>query len=223
MIIEADLTADADAVDATSFATASITPTSNHLVLAAVSSSEAGGPLAPTVTGNDLTWVQINSRPFGGDRRVTLFRALGTFPTAGAVTFDFGAVTQLGCAWALSEFTGIDTGGLDGEGAIVQSATDLAVSATPSVGLAAFSDIDNGAVGTFYVTNVDGFTPGSGFLDGGQANAAGAGSILLEWRNGNDQSVDCTCTSDPWGGVAIELKAAILAPRLAPLGMRGGF
>src|SRR3989344_9550990 len=52
--------------DAAIFITASITPTANRLVLAAIAGSAAADPAPPTLSGNGLTWVQVATVAHGG-------------------------------------------------------------------------------------------------------------------------------------------------------------
>jgi hypothetical protein len=115
--------------DATSIATASISPTGDNLILAAVSSTTASGyPNVPTASGNGLTWVRVNRNPgiYGTNKRLTLFRAMGASPSSGAITFDFGGQTQTDFAWSVVEYPGVDTSGANGAGAIGQIYADLA-------------------------------------------------------------------------------------------------
>src|SRR5882672_10399835 len=91
---------------ATSFATASITPTSKALVLVAVSQHAASAPASPTVSGNSLTYVQVDAVNYDvtGNWRTTLFRALGTSPSAGTITIDFAGVSQTAVVWSVDQF-----------------------------------------------------------------------------------------------------------------------
>src|SRR5438045_278206 len=113
--------------NATSAATTSITPVANRLYLMNVISRTAitTDPNQPTATGAGLTWVVEKSVVYdntGASRkRLTVFRALGPSPSAGALTIDFGAQTQTNIAWIIDEFTGADTSGTNGSGAVVQS------------------------------------------------------------------------------------------------------
>ena len=211
-ITEANLTSAADTTDATSWTTASITPTTNRLVLAAICNSRATSPTLPTLSGCGLTWVQVATVAYVSDtRRLTLFRALGASPTSGALTIDFAGVTQSAAGWVISEYDGIDTSGTDGSAAIVQSVTDnsgAGVGTTASATLAAFGAAENATFGMFNVNNASGFTAGSGFAEGGDVNVSGLGSLMAEWRNDNDTSVDATMTSGNWGAIAAEIKAA---------------
>ncbi len=213
-ITQTVLTSSANTTDATSWTTASISPTANRLVLAAVSSSLAAGPAVPTLTGNGLTWVQVNSRTYAGNRRVTVFRAMGASPTTGTVVIDFAGVTQLAAAWIFSEYDGVDTSGTNGSGAIVQSVIATGTSAAPAATLAAFGSTSNATYGAFSVNNTSGFT--GEFAEVADVNVSGLGSLMAEWRNDNDTSVTATCTSGDWGVVAIEIKAGAASLTSSP-------
>ena len=75
-IASSNLTVGGSGTDATSFTTASVTPSANALVLCAVENSVSGTPATPTLSGNGLTWVQIATCHYdqsGTQYRVTLF------------------------------------------------------------------------------------------------------------------------------------------------------
>lgn len=203
--------------DATSYATASITPGADKLVLAWVYSIAATTPNTPTASGNSLTWVEIdNQLDKDSLRRLTLFRAMGSSPSSGAVTFDFGGQTQTGCGWSVIEYTGMDTTGTNGSGAIVQSAKNASVGTATSltVTLAAFSSTNNATAGGFgFPLNTAGLpNAGSGFTRTGQRNQASPNlSIGSEFRSDNDTTVDMDSSSSsiPWVGIAVEIKEAV--------------
>lgn len=203
--------------DANSYATASITPGADKLVLAWVYSIAATTPNTPTASGNSLTWVEIdNQLDKDSLRRLTLFRAMGSSPSSGAVTFDFGGQTQTGCGWSIIEYTGMDTSGTNGSGAIVQSAKNLTASTATSltVTLGAFSSTNNATAGGFgFPLNTAGLpTAGSGFTRTGQRNQATPNlSIGSEFRSDNDTTVDMAsaAASVPWAGIAVEIKEAV--------------
>ena len=199
-------------VDGTSYVTASITPTTNRLVLAAVYSQiTTGAPVIPTLTGNGLTWVQVDTDIDGAnERRVTVFRALGASPTAGAVTISFGAETQLGCLWSISEYSGIDTSGTNGSGALVQSTTGKQTATTLTLTLGAFGSVNNSTYGAFGENQQSTFTAGTNFTLIGQAiHSTPSGGIVSEFRQANDTTVDITASvSGRLVGIAAEIKAA---------------
>ena len=139
----------------TSFTTSSISPSANKLQVLSIDvrNGVSTNPVTPTVTGCNLTWEQINSTVFdnsGTSRRTLfLFRALGPSTSSGALTIDFGAVTHTNIVYSVDEFTGMDTSGTNGSGAIVQSAVNQDTSgavATITATLAAFATLSTKTV-----------------------------------------------------------------------------
>src|SRR5687767_13823040 len=117
-------------VDQSSYATASITPTANRLILCFVQ-SRASSAAVPTLTGCGLTWVQVSTGANSTTAlRLTLFRAMGAAPSTGALTIDFGGQVQANCSWSVVEFDGVDTSGTNGSGAIVQASAINEVTGT---------------------------------------------------------------------------------------------
>lgn len=229
-ITAAALTSGSSVTDATSYATASITPTANLLILLLVYNRiGVAPPSVPTATGNGLTWVKITNIigvTNGTNRCLTLFRAMGAAPSAGAITIDLGGVTHTACIWSVAEFAGIDTSGTNGSGAVVQSATqEGAASATSvTVTLAAFGDAGNGAYGGFQHNTNEVTSPGSGFTEiHDVAISENSTGLESEWIATNDTTVDCSWASatNTSSGVAIEIKAAAAASNVARL-TRGG-
>ena len=234
-IAQNPLTSGSSDTNATSYATASVTPASNALVLIAVASILTGSvPPAPTLSGNGLTYVQVATVAFStiaaSRVRLTLFRALGASPSAGAITIDFDTEIQAACAWAVSEFSGVNTGGTNGSAAVVQSATDRvnddATQQTLTVTLAAFADaVNNATYGTFSQSANNLFDPGTGFT---QIHDVAASTpqvgVFTEWKSGGDTSVDAGESvdgADGLGGIAIEIGAAVATTTrtLAALGV----
>lgn len=200
-----------DSLDATgtSYTTASISPASNQLILATIysRSNSAGQSLAPTLTGNGLTWVQVATLADSATtQRISLFRALGS-AVAGTVVIDFGAVTQARCGWSISQFNNVALTGTNGSGAIVQSVTnkDEGTNTGLTVTLAAFGSVNNATYGGVKAGNP--ITPGTGFAELGED---GVIFIESEWKNSNDTSVDWTWSSTSGFalGVACEIKFA---------------
>lgn len=216
-ISASNLATTGDSVDRTSYATGSITPTANKLILAWVYSIAAAAPNTPTATGNGLTWVAIDNQIDNANlRKITLFRAMGSSPSSGAVTFDFAGQTQTGAGWSIVQYTDMDTTGTNGSGAIVQSAKAQSVGSTTSltVTLAAFGSTGNATVGGFGIPLNTAGQPavGSGFTATGQVNQSTPNlSIGSEFNSGNDTTVDMNAgaASIPWVGIAVEVKASI--------------
>lgn len=129
------LTSGASTTDGATIATASITPVANRPIYAVIAGSKATTLTTPTATGNGLTWVAVTGGNVtavsgGNARRLTWFRAAGAAPTAGAVTFDFGADTGLSFAWAIVQFAAANESGTNGSGATVQATNNTSAAAT---------------------------------------------------------------------------------------------
>lgn len=207
------------------WSTASVSPTSNALVLLAVSirNGASTNPGTPSVSGNSLTWVLINSIVYdstsGSRRAVFLFRAMGASPSSGAITIT-PAETDTDAAWVVDESTGVDTSGTNGSGAIVQSVTNKDESGTVSsltVTLAAFGSTNNATYGTFGIgANTGTFTAGSGFSITAQETILNGVGIASEWKATNDTSVDISFSANEFfGGIAIEIRSAVSATAIA--------
>lgn len=225
------LTSNGSGTNATSYATASITPTANALVLCAVCSELSGVPAVPTVTGCSLTWVEVANCFFdqaGTQSRLTLFRALGT-PSTGTLTIDFSGVTQAGCEWSVAEFAGVDTGGTNGSAAIVQSAktTEPAAGATTSITATLGAGITAGNAAysaAAWEANEAGSAEGTWTLLGQGTHAGPSAAILSQWINSSSDTSGTISwtTSVLAGSIIVEIKAAAgaatkpLPPRRQP-------
>ena len=220
MVISASLlVAASDNVNASSYVTASITPPANQLILAFIGSdNETGSPgQVPTISGNGLTYVQVATAPYAGTigKRITLFRAMGASPSAGAVTIDFAGVVQNSGDWHIIAFDGVDTGGTNGSAAVVQSATvaEGAAATSITVTLAAFGSAENATFGCVAHRANEGTAPGTGFTElADTAHTADSTGHQSEWRVDNDTTVDASwVTSAVNAGIAVEIKAAAAA------------
>ena len=138
------------------YTTASQSPGTNKLELAALIFQVFGGGTLPTgcaLSGNGLTWAEVDHYTFSaGDASVWLFRAMGT-GSAGALTITPSGDASLKlCQWHVEEFSAVDTSGTNGSGAVVQSARGTDGSANPQVityTLAALGDAVNNATFAF--------------------------------------------------------------------------
>jgi len=197
-----------------SAATASVNLTANKLYLLTVESSTyiSTDPVAPSVSGDNLTWVQVNSVVFDptgtSRRRLTLFRAMGTNPSTGALSISFGSQNQVQVTWSLEELSGTDTSGTNGSGAVVQSANGFVNTGTSlTVNLASFASTSNATFGTFANWGGDPLNIGSGFTQ--VAKNTTLDTVLSEFKSTNDTTVDADGggVSQQIGGVAVEIKA----------------
>ena len=212
-ITNASLTSGTNTTDATSFTTASITPTANQLVIATVVNTAATAG-TPTLSGNGLTWVQIDTQLVAASGvRTTMFRTMGASPSSGAVTIDFGADTQTGCAWAIDAFAGIDTSGTNGSGAVVQSAKGAVDATSITVTLAAFGSTDNGAAFGMGRGRAEASTFDTGWTEIVDTTYSTPNTAIeTQWRADNDTTAGASwVTSGKAAGIAIEIKAAAAA------------
>jgi hypothetical protein len=153
--------------DAASFQTATITPHANTLILLFVTSSTTlfgGSPSVPTISGNGLVWVQVNSIVFGNDRRLSCFRAMGAAPAAGVLTIDFGGQVQDFCAWSVFEFDGVDTSGSSGSAAVKQASGVTGNGVSLTVPLAA-PTAGNASSGGIALDQAAAMTAGAGLTE----------------------------------------------------------
>lgn len=153
-ITATNLTSSLSGTDTQSYDTASVAPGANRLVLVSVAirTYTAGGAGTISLSGNGLTYVQINSVDYSNvasaKSRLAIFRAMGASPSAGAITISITGSDNSACAWSVDEFDGVDTSGTNGSGAIVQNNTCSTDDADPppTITLAALGDAANNAV-----------------------------------------------------------------------------
>jgi hypothetical protein len=224
--------------DASSYATASITPGAYNLIKATFVSRTniSADPNQPTLTGCGLTWSVIQTTVFdtGGTsrRRVTTFGAMGSSPSTGALTFDCGGQTQTSAMWTVDESVILNTTSTTYTDAIVQSNKNqdtTAGVATLTVTLGATPSADNITYGVFGLSGVTGSaTPGSGFTElVDRTNTGGENGVAIysEWKFGADATVDFTTAGNTEiGGIAIEIDteiAAAVADRIKTLTLLG--
>jgi hypothetical protein len=213
------------------YVTASVTPTANALVLVAVvapyRSDTTAGNYTVTLTGNGLTYVQIDKQAISTagspSHLLSLFRSMGASPSAGTISITWAAADgSLSGSWIVAECTGVDTSGTNGSGAIVQSDKDVNVGGTSlALSLAAFGSANNATFATFSlnanlaVTNEGGWTELADVaLDDGTNDSA----IQAQWIASNDTSPSASWSAADSGGIAIEIKAAVSGRRpIAPV------
>lgn len=212
-----NLTVGSKDTSGTSATTASVTPSANKLQLLSITCrKDTSQPATPTISGNGLTWVLINTIYYdttsGSRKSLWVFRAMGSSPSSGTITITFGE-TWTNCNWSLDEASGMDTSGTNGSGAIVQSATnkeDAGDGGILTVTLSAFASTNNATFGAFAGDPGTGtVTVGSGFTKLGTKDTATM-NLGTEYKNSNDTSVDATfdaVAGTSSGGVAIEIKA----------------
>lgn len=207
------LTSGQSVADAASYQTAIVEPGANALVLLFIANTRPVFPPAaasvPTVTGNGLTWQQVQTVTLGNeDRRLTCFRALGAAPTAGQVNIDFAGELQDYCAWSLFEYEGTSAGGPT----IAQSTTSAGTGEALTATLMPSADpMRNHTVGAImldlFADPVRPIIAGAGFTEIHQQTpnqAFGKGTTLQ-----TQDSMNARSTID-WTWAGIENAAAIV-------------
>ncbi len=199
-----------------------ISPAPNALVTVAVMGHRSSGTAPPpTITGGGMAqWDVVATATFDNvsnpRKRVTVFRAMSATPGSGPLTIAFDA-TQSNSQWIVSQWTGVETGGTNGSGAIGQvgAANGDGVGGL-LVNLGAFSSPINLAYGVFGVeSSSPAITPGAGFtLIAEQPSNEGTKSDLMAEYASNDPTVDASWNSLDGGGVAVEIRAT--AGNLSP-------
>jgi adhesin/invasin len=209
------LTVGSNAANQGTYTTGSIAPAPNALVTVAVVGHRSSGASAPpTITGGGMAqWDVVATATFdavGSPRkRVTVFRAMSAAPGSGPLTIAFPA-TQSNSQWIVSQWTGVETGGANGAGAIGQTgaASGDAVNGLV-VSLGAFSSPVNLAYGVFGVeSSTPAVTPGAGFTAIAEqpSNEGTKSDLFAEWAS-NDPTVDASWSGLDGAGVAIEIRA----------------
>ncbi|MGH7614950.1 MAG: beta strand repeat-containing protein [Gemmatimonadales bacterium] len=209
------LTVGTNIVNTTVYTTAPISPAPNALITVAVLSHRTYGATTVTVSGGGMaSWTQVASVTFDTFgtplRRLTIFRAMSASPGSGPLTITFaGNVSNT--QWIVSQWTGVETSGVNGAGAIVQtgSAAADAVNGLTTT-LAAFGNANNVAYGVFGVnSNALAITPGAGFTELAEQPSGEntPGDLFAEWAT-NISAITATWTTKNAGGLGLEIKAA---------------
>jgi hypothetical protein len=206
-----NLTAGDNSTGGTSATTASISPAANALVIVSVSGGLNSGVI-PTVTGASGTWTLIkyedDNGGSGGNHAVALFRDLSASPGSGPLTISFGSTAENHITWSVDQFTGVDTTGTHGSGAIVQSVGNQSTTtdASFSVTLAALGSPNNGTYG-FLRNTVSGnlIVAGTGFTQLANNNVSSSSPTEAEWAV-NVEPVAWTFPSSSYINVAVAVE-----------------
>lgn len=210
-ITESALDSGNSTVDATSYTTGTFQPTANNLVLIAILNRVGAGTAnIPTVTGNNVTWVEVTNLSNGNSRRLTILRALGSAPSSGTATIDLAGQTQSQCKWSIAQFSGVDTSGTNGSGAIVQTGKHtVGTSTSYLVTLSAFGNAMNVAYGAVYHASNENTVVGTGFNEIHDLGDAENASVLQTEYLVNDNTVDASWASSVSRmAIALEIKAS---------------
>ena len=190
--------------------------TANCLVLAVVVNSHANPVIAPTMAGQNMTWVRIGATNFNTlgtpTTMVTVWRSMTNANSpSGALTATFSDGNQTACDIAVVQFCNVDTSGANGAGALVQTNHSGAdAGANPAITLSALTAHGQNAVAAFFGNDQNGFagTAEAGWAedhDGG-VNTPATGIYVTHRIYTTDNTVVVTSGSADWAGVAVEVK-----------------
>jgi len=203
IIADTLLTSGSSTTDGSSVSTAVISPVAGWPIYAAFVSAVTGGPNIPAASGNGLVWTVRSTLVLPGNaRRLTVFEAIGSAPTTGPVTADFGGQAQTSFAWSIIQCTNADAGP-------VQIATNLASGATTIVAtLAALEHERNLALVFVALANNTAVTPDPNFAERSDDTVANQGAALECETAVNRTICAPTFAAASAGIVAIEVKSA---------------
>lgn len=199
--------------------------------------SNSVGAITPATAGTlAVTWVAIaNVQPTGGgdgnNVRLMLWRAYSATAQTGTVGVNLsGGASPCYIGVQLVGFTGVDTSGTHGSGAVVQTVTSTvavyATAASKTVTLAAFDNASNTTYAVFGVgATVTTPTAGAGFslLQTSGTTLFGAPALWDEYQQGADTTADVSMSpSADVMGIAVELKSAVQGSGPAASSMQVG-
>lgn len=217
-IVPTLLTEGSGTADTTSYATASITPTANRVLLAFVSSSTTNNTNTEptTVTGNGLTWTRVTGVSGNTNNTSSLWWApTGATPSAGAVTFGFG-VAQHNVLWKVVEVNA------DPAAPVAQARTHAISGANIYVTLDEEVAAGNATFGFASMNSaIVTLTPITGYTEIGTQVTETSPAIrhALEWRQSGTVSLGFTGTGTPSKSmIGAEVQAALVQAGSAATG-----
>jgi len=205
-------------VDGTTFTTGSISVGANELVLLACTGARLSSAVvqAPTsVAGSGLTFTKIDQSDFSAviqARDLSVWRAMPSASFSGTITITY-ASSHSACVWSVVKFTGINTSGTGGSGAIVQSKNTLAADPSTSISTTLTSAIEHSKNVTFVAV---GAGTNSTFSTGGvytkiaqDTETSAPAGLLTEYQaNTTTAAASISTSGTALGLVAVEIKAA---------------
>jgi hypothetical protein len=217
------LTAGNNTTNQKDYTTAAISPAPNTLVTIAVLGHRdrigvdppIGAPPSPTVSGGGMTaWTEVATITFDAvgtpQKRLTIYRAMSAAPGSGPLTITFSNIVS-NCQWIVSQWTGAETSGVNGAGAIVQTGSSRGDGVSGlTVPLTAFGNPNNVAYGVFGVrSSVPAVSPGTGFTEiSEQASGEFAAGDLQAEAATNRNTIAATWSALNAGALGVEIKAA---------------
>jgi hypothetical protein len=211
-----NLTTGSSVAATTSFATASVTPVANNIVLLTASArlGTGNGPLPiSSITGDALTWTLYQGIDYGGGQgsakvsRLEVWCGVGASPTTGAITINW-PTSPSAVVWSVDQSAGAASTCAGAKGIVAANNADVTTASPLTVTMGTFGSASSA---TFGAGSVDGGSiavgQGAGFTELGP-NTLHAPSGETEYAAGNVSPVTMTYGSGPykWGIIGIEIK-----------------
>lgn len=203
-----------DNVDRNAYSNSSWTPPTAGLCFCFVFNRVTSGTAdLPTMSGNNITWVQIATVTLS-QIRLTLFGAALSGSTTGATTVDYAGVTQLGCRASFFYATGVDlSGGVSA--AFVQKPTNTGTGTSGSVTLSAAANSNNRPISGFCHSANEATTERTNWTEVDDlAGSAPSNGLETQYRSDTFETTASASwtTSANWIGIAAEIKAEVAPP-----------
>jgi hypothetical protein len=190
--------------------------TAGRLYLLFVSNAKATTPQEATVTGTSQTWTKVTGLTFNTTasptQRLTVYRFYATSTFSATTSIAFGS-TQLHINSILREVTGMKTTGTNGADAIGVSSTNSGDgTANPTVTTGAFTNGSSAAI-AFFGNTANPFTgtAESGWTEDSDVGFSSPtrGVYIMSRLATTDNTATVTAAASDWGGIALEIKAAV--------------
>lgn len=207
-IAASHVTGGGSTADGNSFSTASITPTANALMFAAIVNRTAAGAGTITLSGNGLTWVELGAILLNNDTpaRLTVFRAMGASPSTGVVTISVSNTAE-GISWNIEEFTGVDTGGTNGSGAVGTPFTAFGNTTPHTINMGGAATVDHAWAAAYGVIGTRPTPAGTWVELGDNVSGSPATCSETQWDTTGDETTCApTGSNADWAGLVVEIK-----------------
>lgn len=184
----------------------------NAVAIALVQNSKAYNPEVPTLTGNNVTWTALGTTNFGsGTNRATVFWAQtnATTPSGKVTTSSLSSATGAGIYVCI--FTNTATTSPIQQSLVVTGTNDTSMSITMSALDASGRNAVIVCLGNTAGNGAQWAVPDSGWTEawdiGYNSPASGEYIFYSVATTDNTPSLNTLGSSQPWGGVAVEIKA----------------
>lgn len=200
--------ADDDASPGEPYSNTSWTPPTSGLIIAFAFNSSPSCGSVPTMSGNSLTWLMIDSDCVdpGQSNRITLFAADATGATTGSNSITFADESPINLTVSFFHAEGVDlSGGV--AAAFVQTQTNNGSGTSGSVSLSAAANSGNRPIAAFYHKASEATTPDADWTEADDMNITGpTNGAETQWKSDGFESASASwSTSEQWIGMAAEL------------------